>query len=159
MAKNHRQVDLKGRSRDGSAGRNARKGRAAAEISSFAAGVDVDCGSLADGQHSYETFGGKPRPVPALGRDRPWASSSLAAHIAVRRGLKARAFLWWKAALGTQWGQMDGRGNRASSQVVEACPPVAGRPLPAPLPLNCPGLRAALSSGEPCKSGDPPENR
>jgi len=92
------------------------------------AGADVDCGPLADGQHSYETFGGKPRPVTASGRERPWASSSLTPHIAARRGLTARASLRWKGALGTQWGQMDGCRNRAPSPVVGACPPAAGRP-------------------------------
>jgi hypothetical protein len=159
LAKIPRQAGLTGWFCGGSTGRAVRKDDAAAEIPPFATGADVDCGSLADGQHSYETFGGKPRPVPASGRDRPWASSSLAAHIAVCKGLMAGAPLRWKAALGTQWGQMDGRGNRASSLVVGACPPVAGRPLQAPHPLNCPGLRAALSSGEPCKTGGPPENR
>src|ERR1700712_3779925 len=135
MAKNHRQVDLKGRSRDGSAGRNARKGRAAAEISSFAAGVDVDCGSLADGQHSYETFGGKLRPVPAFGRDRPWASSSLATHIAVRKGLTAPASLPWTEAWGTQWGQTDGRGFHLPSHALGRVPPRSGN-LRVPLPLT-----------------------
>jgi hypothetical protein len=154
-----RQVGLTGRVCGGSTGRAARKGDAAAQIPPSATGADVDCGPLADGHHSYETFGGKPRPVTAFGRERPWASSSLAAHTAARRGLTARAPLRWKAALGTQWGKMDGRGSRAPSQVVGARMPAAGPPSPAPLPLNCPGPRAALSSGEPRRTGDPPENR
>ena len=144
-----RQVGLPGRVCGGSTVRAVRKDDVAAQTPPFATGADVDCGLLADGQRSYETFGGKLRPLSALGRERPWASSSLAAHTAVRRGLRARVSLRWKVALGTQWGQMDGRRNRAPSQVVGACPPAAGRPSPAPLPLNCPGPRAALSSGEP----------
>lgn len=154
-----RQVGLTGRVCGGSTGRAARKGDAAAQIPPFATGADVDCGPLADGHHSYETFGGKPRPVSAFGRERPWASSSLAAHTAARRGLTARVSLRWKAALGTQWGQMDGRGSRAPSQVVGARMPAVGRPSRAPHPLNCPGPRAALSSGEPRRNGEPPENR
>jgi hypothetical protein len=143
-----RQVGLQGRVCGGSTGRAARKGDAAAKIPPSATGADVGCGLLADGHRSYETFGGQPRPVTASGREWPLASSSLAAHTAVRRGLTARAPLRWKVALGTQWGQMDGRGNRAPSLVVGACLPSAGRPSWAPLPLNCPGPRAARSSGE-----------
>jgi hypothetical protein len=78
--------------------RPSEKDGVAAKIPSLAAGTDVDCGSLADGQHSYETFGGKPRSVTAYGRDRPWASSSLAAYIVVREGLAAPAFLRWTVA-------------------------------------------------------------
>jgi hypothetical protein len=144
-----RQPGLQGQVRRGSAGRAVRRDDAAAETPPFATGADVDCGLLAGGQRSYETFGGKPRPLPAFGRERPWASSSLAAHTAARRGLTARVSLRWNAALGTQWGQMDGRGNRAPSLVVGARPPAAGRPSPAPLPSNCPGPRATLSSGGP----------
>ena len=152
-----RQAGLQGRLCGGSTGRAARKGDAAAKIPPSATGADVGCGLLADGHRSYETFGGQPRPVTASGREWPWASSSLAAHTAARRGLTARAHLRWKVALGTQWGQMDGRGNRAPSLVVGACLPSAGRPSRAPLPPNCPGPRAARSSGEP--QGEPPENR
>ena len=118
-----RQVGLQGRVCGGSTGRAARKGDVAAKTPPLATGADVDCGLLADGQRSYKTFGGKPRPVTAPGREWPWASSSLAAHTAARRGLTARASLRWKVALGTRWGQMDGRGNRAPSQAVGACPP------------------------------------
>jgi len=64
----------------------------------------VDCGLLAVGQHSYETFGGKPRSVPALERDRQWASSSLAAYIIVRKGLAARASSTVDSSLGNSVG-------------------------------------------------------
>lgn len=123
-----RQVGLQGRVCGGSKGRAARKGDVAAEIPPFATGADVDCGLLADGQRSYKTFGGKPRPVTAPGREWPWASSSLASHTPVREGLTARASLRWKAALGTQWGQMDVRGNRGPSRVVGPCLPADGPP-------------------------------
>ena len=33
------------------------------------AGLDGVCGLLANGQYSLKTFGGKPEPVAALGRD------------------------------------------------------------------------------------------
>jgi hypothetical protein len=154
-----RQVGLTGRVCGVSTGRAARKGDAAAQTPPLATGADVDCGPLADGHHSYETFGGQPQPVTASGRERPWASSSLAAHTAVRRGFTARVSLRWKVALGTQWGKMDGRGSRAPSHVVGVCMPAAGRPSRVPLPLNCPGPRAAPSSGEPRKNGDPLESR
>jgi hypothetical protein len=149
-----RQVGLQGRVCGGSTGRAVRKDDAAAQTPPLATGANVDCGLLADGQRSYKTFGGKPRPVTAFGREWPWASSSLAAHTSARRGLTARVSLRWKVALGTQWGQMDVRGNRAPSQVVGACLPADGRPQPAPLPLNCPGLRAAPSSGGPRRTGN-----
>lgn len=123
-----RQVGLQGRVCGGSTGRAVRKDDAAAQTPPLATGANVDCGLLADGQRSYKTFGGKPRPVTAFGREWPWASSSLAAHTSARRGLTARVSLRWKVALGTQWGQMDVRGNRAPSQVVGACLPADGRP-------------------------------
>jgi hypothetical protein len=125
-----------------------RKEGVAAEILPLAAGTDVDCGSLADGQHSYETFGGKLRLVTASGRDLPWASSSLAAYIVVRKGLAALAFLWWMVVWGTQWGQMDGLGPRTPSQPFEGVPLMAGLPSGAPS-TNCPGPWAVLSSGDP----------
>ena len=123
-----RQVGLPGRVCGGSKGRAARKGDAAAQTPPFATGADVDCGLLAGGQRSYETFGGKPRPVTASGREWPWASSSLASHTSVRRGLTARASLRWKAALETQWGQMDVRGNRGPSHAVGLRLPADGTP-------------------------------
>jgi hypothetical protein len=86
----------------------------------------VDCGSLADGQRSHETFGGKPWPVPAFGRDGLLVSSSLGSHIAVREGPPAGTFLWWKVPRGTQWGQLDGRGNPTSSLVEVVRRPVTG---------------------------------
>lgn len=43
----------------------------ATDIPLISAGGAVDCGSLADGQHSHKSFGGKPRPVSAFGRDWP----------------------------------------------------------------------------------------
>ena len=125
-----------------------RKDGVAAEILPLAAGTDVDCGSLADGQHSYETFGGKLRLVTASGRDLPWASSSLATHIVVREGRTAPASLRWTEAWGTQWGQTDGLGLRTLSQAFEGVPPMVGLPSGAPS-TNCPGPWAALSLGDP----------
>jgi hypothetical protein len=76
----------------------------AAEILPLAAGADVDCGSMADGQHSYETFGGKLRLVTASGRDRPWASSSLAAYIVVRKRLRGPSVSMVDGGLGNSVG-------------------------------------------------------
>lgn len=81
---------------------------------------------MADGQHSHETFGGKLRPVSASGRDGLLVSSSLRSHIAVREGPSARPSLWWKVLRGTQWGQLDGRGNPAPSLVVGMGPTATG---------------------------------
>jgi hypothetical protein len=127
-AMNLRQAGLQGRLFGGSTGRAARRGDAAAQTPPLATGTDVDCGLLADGQRSYETFGGKPRPLSASGRERPWASSSLAPHSTVRESLTARASPRWKGALGTQWGQMDARRNRGPSLVVGSRPPADGPP-------------------------------
>jgi len=123
-----RQAGLLGRACGGSKGRAARKGDAAPETPPLATGADVECGLLADGQRSYETFGGKPRPVAASGREWPWASSSLAPYTSARKGLTAGASLRWKGALETQRGQTDVRGNRGPSQVVGPRLPADGRP-------------------------------
>jgi hypothetical protein len=100
--------------------------RPAADTPLVTAGDVVGCGSLADGQRSHETFGGKPRLVSVFGRDGLTASSSLGSHIAVRKGYTARTFLWWKVPRGTQWGQLDGRENLASSLVEEVGPLTTG---------------------------------
>ncbi|RDI76281.1 Deoxyhypusine hydroxylase [Venturia inaequalis] len=121
-----RQVGLQGRACGGSTGRAAPRGDAAAQTPPSATGADVDCGPLADGQRSHETFGGQPPPVTVSGRECRWASSSLASHTPVREGLTARASPRWKAALGTLWGQMDVRGNRGPSLVVGPCLPADG---------------------------------
>jgi hypothetical protein len=55
----------------GRRGRAPTRSRPAAEIPLCSAGLVVDCGSLAVGHHLHESIGGKPRPVPASGRDRP----------------------------------------------------------------------------------------
>ena len=80
-----------------------------AEAPLNSAGTDVGCGSLADGHHSHQKLGGKPRSVTAFGRDGPLESSSLGTYIAAREGLTAPAPLRWTAPWGTQWGQTDGR--------------------------------------------------
>jgi hypothetical protein len=66
----------------------------------------VDCWPLAT--TIVQTFGGKPKPVAALGRDRPTVSSSLGTHVAVRGGLAAQTTLRRTALWGTRWGQSDG---------------------------------------------------
>ena len=83
--------------------------RGTAEAPLNSAGTDVGCGSLADGHHSHQKLGGKPRSVTAFGRDGPLESSSLGTYIAAREGLTAPAPLRWTAPWGTQWGQTDGR--------------------------------------------------
>jgi hypothetical protein len=52
-------------------GRAPTRSRPAAETPLSSAGTVVGCGSLAAGHHSHESIGGKPRPVPASGCDRP----------------------------------------------------------------------------------------
>ena len=59
-----------------------------AEAPLNSAGTDVGCGSLADGHHSHQKLGGKPRSVTAFGRDGPLESSSLGTHIAARKGFR-----------------------------------------------------------------------
>lgn len=49
----------------------------------FPVGIGEVCGLMANGHDFRENFGGKPRSVPALGRDWPPASSSLGAHATV----------------------------------------------------------------------------
>lgn len=79
-------------------------GDAAAKTPPLAAGADVDCGQLAGGQRLHETFGGKPPPVTAPGRERRWASPSLAPHTPVRKGPRAGASPRWKGGLGNSVG-------------------------------------------------------
>jgi hypothetical protein len=74
----------------------------------------VDCWPLAT--TIVQTFGGKPKPVAACGRDRRTASSSLGAHVAVRGGLTARSTLRRTAPRGTQWGQSDGPAGASPSK-------------------------------------------
>ncbi|QDS72289.1 hypothetical protein FKW77_006713 [Venturia effusa] len=131
-----RRAGLEGRSRGGLTGRAAREGDAAAKVPPSAAGANVGCGSLADGQRLREILGGKPRSAAASGRGWPRAPSSLAPHTAGRGSLAAPASLLWKAALGTQWGQTDARGNRGPSQDVGPRPSRSGAPNRRPLHLT-----------------------
>ncbi|QDS72288.1 hypothetical protein FKW77_006678 [Venturia effusa] len=114
----------------------AREGDAAAKVPPSAAGANVGCGSLADGQRLREIYWGKPRSAAASGRGWPRAPSSLAPHTAGRGSLAAPASLLWKAALGTQWGQTDARGNRGPSQDVGPRPSRSGAPNRRPLHLT-----------------------
>lgn len=87
----------------------------------FPVGVGEVCGLLANGHDFRENFGGKPRSVPALGRDWPPTSSSLGAHATVVGVRFAGHFTARrKAPWGTLWRRKDGawgiaRDERASS--------------------------------------------
>jgi hypothetical protein len=137
---------------DGKARRSTEIRGAAAEAPPSWAGVVVGCGSLADGHHSHESIGGKPRPVPAHGRDRPQASSSLGSHVAVSKGLAARALLRRKVLGGTQWGQHDGpegpTSPRRRRETLGVGRGLAAAPLPrTTLPLGACGPPAPRRHG------------
>jgi hypothetical protein len=55
----------------GKHGRAPTRSGPTAEAPLFSAGVVVGCGLMAVGHRLHESIGGKPRPVPAQGRDRP----------------------------------------------------------------------------------------
>src|ERR1700709_2198776 len=143
----------------GKHGRAPTRSGPTAEAPLFSAGVVVGCGLMAVGHRLHESIGGKPRPVPAQGRDRP--QRILLLGVPCRRSQRLHGGSASAAegppgnsvgAIGWPWGPSPSPRRREG-------PPGSGRssrPRPPPEVL-CPSGRAAASrAAASLKAGRPP---